>query len=571
MHLMVCLIGERPEEVTDMSRSVDGEVISSTFDEPVEDHTKVAEMALERAKRLVEGGRDVVILLDSITRLARAYNLAVPPSGRTLSGGIDPVALYPPKRFFGAARNIEGGGSLTIIATCLVDTGSRMDDVIYEEFKGTGNMELHLDRKLAERRIYPSIDIQRSGTRREELLLDDQTLQAGLDDAPDGLDARRHRGHRTAAQPPLQDQEQPRVPAHAQQGSLETGRRPPFATIHGGGSYCLPRVVYCGGRRWPARAIYEGSRASATRECSRHIPQILKTTYPKVPFCTLIWLVFAARAVCGPVSRRCFMPRAFRLIPLLIALLVLAACSETAIPMPTPNVAPTQTRAAELGQLATLTAPTATPALAATPTPGIAATQTRAAELSQIATLTAPTTTARPAASTTSPAALTRGNLVGRASDPDAFVGIVVTGTDVIAYICDGKNLAQWFTGTVQGDQLDLTAANGARLTAEMRRPAGSTDLQAATGSFRDANGQALTFTSNTATGLGKAGLYRGTGTSGSTSLTMGVIVMPDGALRGVLRAGQAVLPVTNPTFAANGLTAEFDGVGPVTAQRLGS
>lgn len=177
IHLMVCLIGERPEEVTDMKRSVDGEVISSTFDEPVEDHTKVAEMALERSKRLVEGGRDVVILLDSITRLARAYNLAVPPSGRTLSGGIDPIALYPPKRFFGAARNIEGGGSLTIIATCLVDTGSRMDDVIYEEFKGTGNMELHLDRKLAERRIYPAIDIQRSGTRREDLLLDENALR----------------------------------------------------------------------------------------------------------------------------------------------------------------------------------------------------------------------------------------------------------------------------------------------------------------------------------------------------------------------------------------------------------
>lgn len=177
MHLMVCLIGERPEEVTDMRRSIEGEVISSTFDEPVEDHTKVAEMALERAKRLVEAGRDVTILLDSITRLARAYNLAVPPSGRTLSGGIDPVALYPPKRFFGAARNIEGGGSLTIVATCLIDTGSRMDDVIYEEFKGTGNMELHLDRKLAERRVYPAIDIQRSSTRREELLLDDFTLR----------------------------------------------------------------------------------------------------------------------------------------------------------------------------------------------------------------------------------------------------------------------------------------------------------------------------------------------------------------------------------------------------------
>ena len=176
LHLMVCLIGERPEEVTDMKRSIDGEVISSTFDDPVEDHTRVAEMALERAKRLVESGRDVVILLDSITRLARAYNLAMPPSGRTLSGGIDPIALYPPKRFFGAARNTEEGGSLTIIATCLIDTGSRMDEVIYEEFKGTGNLELHLDRRLAEKRIYPAMDIQRSGTRREELLLDEQTL-----------------------------------------------------------------------------------------------------------------------------------------------------------------------------------------------------------------------------------------------------------------------------------------------------------------------------------------------------------------------------------------------------------
>jgi len=177
MHLMVLLIGERPEEVTDMRRSVRGEVISSTFDEPVEDHTKVAEMTLERAKRLVEGGLDVVILMDSITRLARAYNLDMPPSGRTLSGGIDPVALYPPKRFFGAARNIEHGGSLTIIATCLVDTGSRMDDVIYEEFKGTGNMELHLDRKMADKRVFPAIDITRSGTRREELLLGDTMRQ----------------------------------------------------------------------------------------------------------------------------------------------------------------------------------------------------------------------------------------------------------------------------------------------------------------------------------------------------------------------------------------------------------
>jgi transcription termination factor Rho len=171
VHLMVALIGERPEEVTDMDRSVDAEVIASTFDEPVASHVRAAEMALERAKRLVECGRDVVILMDSITRLARAYNLMVTPSGRTLSGGLDPVALYPPKRFFGAARNIEEGGSLTIIATCLVDTGSRMDDVVYEEFKGTGNMELHLSRRLQERRIFPAFDIDRSSTRREELLL----------------------------------------------------------------------------------------------------------------------------------------------------------------------------------------------------------------------------------------------------------------------------------------------------------------------------------------------------------------------------------------------------------------
>ncbi len=174
-HLMVCLIGERPEEVTDMDRSVEAEVVAATFDDPVQNQVRVAEMALERAKRLVEGGRDVVILLDGITRLTRAYNLTVPPSGRTLSGGIDPAALYPPKRFFGAARNIEEGGSLTIIATCLIDTGSRMDEVIYEEFKGTGNMELHLSRKLAERYIYPAFDIERSGTRRQELMLDPET------------------------------------------------------------------------------------------------------------------------------------------------------------------------------------------------------------------------------------------------------------------------------------------------------------------------------------------------------------------------------------------------------------
>jgi transcription termination factor Rho len=178
VHLMVVLVGERPEEVTDMERSVkNAEVLSATFDEQADHHTRVAEMALERAKRLVECGRDVVLLLDSVTRLTRAYNTAIPSSGRTLSGGIDPNAIFPPKRFFGAARKIEGAGSLTIIATCLIETGSRMDDVIYEEFKGTGNMEVILERKLAEKRVFPAIDVQRSGTRHEELLMDEVTLQ----------------------------------------------------------------------------------------------------------------------------------------------------------------------------------------------------------------------------------------------------------------------------------------------------------------------------------------------------------------------------------------------------------
>ncbi|MEW6308094.1 MAG: transcription termination factor Rho [Bacillota bacterium] len=176
VHLIVLLIDERPEEVTDMQRSVQGEVVASTFDEVPDNHVKVAEMVLERAKRLVEHKHNVVVLLDSITRLARAYNLTVPPSGRTLSGGMDPASLHKPKRFFGAARNIEEGGSLTILATALVETGSRMDDVIYEEFKGTGNMELHLDRKLAEKRVFPAIDIKRSGTRKEELLLTSDEL-----------------------------------------------------------------------------------------------------------------------------------------------------------------------------------------------------------------------------------------------------------------------------------------------------------------------------------------------------------------------------------------------------------
>jgi transcription termination factor Rho len=195
VHLMVCLIGERPEEVTDMDRSVEAEVVAATFDDPVQDQVRVGEMALARAKRLVEGGRDVVILLDGITRLTRAYNLTVPPSGRTLSGGIDPAALHPPKRFFGAARNIEEGGSLTIIATCLIDTGSRMDEVIYEEFKGTGNMELHLNRKLSERYIYPAFDVGRSGTRRQELMLDPETearlwtLRRMIDALGGGLEA----------------------------------------------------------------------------------------------------------------------------------------------------------------------------------------------------------------------------------------------------------------------------------------------------------------------------------------------------------------------------------------------
>lgn len=178
VEIIVLLIDERPEEVTDMRRSVHGEVICSTFDMPPENHVRTADIVLARAKSLVESGKDVVILLDSITRLARAHNLIVPPSGRTLSGGVDPAALHRPKRFFGAARKLEEQGSLTILATALVDTGSRMDDVIYEEFKGTGNMELHLDRKLAERRVFPAIDIYRSGTRREELLLTPEELDA---------------------------------------------------------------------------------------------------------------------------------------------------------------------------------------------------------------------------------------------------------------------------------------------------------------------------------------------------------------------------------------------------------
>lgn len=177
VHLMIVLVDERPEEVTDFQRSVKGEVIASTFDRPAADHTTVAELAIERAKRLVEMGKDVVILLDGITRLGRAYNLAAPASGRILSGGVDSSALYPPKRFFGAARNIENGGSLTILATALVETGSKMDEVIFEEFKGTGNMELRLSRQLADKRIFPAVDVAASGTRREEILMPAEELK----------------------------------------------------------------------------------------------------------------------------------------------------------------------------------------------------------------------------------------------------------------------------------------------------------------------------------------------------------------------------------------------------------
>ena len=211
-HLMVVLVDERPEEVTDMQRSVKGEVISSTFDRPAEDHTTVAELAIERAKRLVELGHDVVVLLDSITRLGRAYNLAAPASGRILSGGVDSTALYPPKRFFGAARNIEDGGSLTILATALVETGSRMDEVIFEEFKGTGNMELKLDRKLADKRIFPAVDVDASGTRKEEILLGAEELAHRLEAAPGAARARPAAGDRAAARQDEADEVERRVP-----------------------------------------------------------------------------------------------------------------------------------------------------------------------------------------------------------------------------------------------------------------------------------------------------------------------------------------------------------------------
>lgn len=263
------------------------------------------------------------------------------------------------------------------------------------------------------------------------------------------------------------------------------------------------------------------------------------------------------------------MPARPALALLLLALVALAACGGTPA-TPTVNSVATQTRAVELGQLATLTAPTATTAPVPPPTPLVAATQTRAAELSQLATLVAPTATP-PATATTAPGALAKGSLVGRVDASDALVGIVVTGNDVVAYVCDGASLAQWFTGTLQGNLLDLSAANGTRLTAEFQRPANTGELQAAKGTFRSAEGKSLAFATAATGGLGRAGLYRGTGAAGNTSLTMGVIVLPDGTLRGVLRAGQFALPVADPTFAANGLVATFAEFGPVTAQRLGS
>ena len=211
-HLMVVLVDERPEEVTDMQRAVKGEVIASTFDRPAETTRPSPSSSIERAKRLVELGHDVVVLLDSITRLGRAYNLAAPASGRILSGGVDSTALYPPKRFFGAARNIEDGGSLTILATALIETGSQMDEVIFEEFKGTGNMELQLDRKLADKRIFPAIDVDASGTRKEELLMARRGAQDRLEAAPGAARARRPAGARAAARQAEADQVQRRVP-----------------------------------------------------------------------------------------------------------------------------------------------------------------------------------------------------------------------------------------------------------------------------------------------------------------------------------------------------------------------
>ena len=221
VHVIVLLVDERPEEVTDWKRTVKAaEVVASTFDRPADDHIQVTELVLERAKRLVEGGQNVAILCDSITRMARAYNLAAPASGKILSGGVDSTALYPPKRFFGAARNIEEGGSLTIIASCLVETGSRMDEVIFEEFKGTGNMEVRLDRTLAEKRLFPAINVEGSGTRKEELLMGEEELHAGLAPAPRAPRAGPCPGPRAAHRQDEADEVERRVPEGDREGQL---------------------------------------------------------------------------------------------------------------------------------------------------------------------------------------------------------------------------------------------------------------------------------------------------------------------------------------------------------------
>ena len=276
-HLMVVLVDERPEEVTDMQRSVKGEVIASTFDRPADDHTTVAELAIERAKRLVELGHDVVVLLDSITRLGRAYNLAAPASGRILSGGVDSTALYPPKRFFGAARNIENGGSLTILATALVETGSKMDEVIFEEFKGTGNMELKLDRKLADKRIFPAVDVDASGTRKEELLLAPDELQIvwKLRRVLHALDS--PAGARAAARPAAQDQEQRRVPdagaedhAARRSATAHSGRGPdPGIRPAAGRTGCIERDLADLADCRHVRFRFTSRRSSGSRDSRR--------------------------------------------------------------------------------------------------------------------------------------------------------------------------------------------------------------------------------------------------------------------------------------------------------------
>ena len=266
VYLIVLLIDERPEEVTDMQRSVDGEVISSTFDEPAQRHVQVAEMVIEKAKRLVEHKKDVLILLDSITRLARAYNTVIPASGKILSGGLDSNALQKPKRFFGAARNIEEGGSLTIMATALIDTGSRMDDVIFEEFKGTGNMEINLDRKLVDKRVFPAIDIQKSGTRKEELLLPARGSQPhlGAEEGPES--AVGGRGDGAAARQDEEDAEQCRLPGGDAEDELNTwtqGKLPARLTqVH---SAFVSFVPMCrGGERWQRSKSDRTARISST-------------------------------------------------------------------------------------------------------------------------------------------------------------------------------------------------------------------------------------------------------------------------------------------------------------------